>query len=200
MFPFGATLNVVKPAISVLSSGSVSFPLNRPVCAFHSSRVSSFQVYNSYVFVFLTLQWDRSLKTCCNHFSDSYHGCWIYESLTAANMLGKLIWIIIFYFFLKFRTHWGETVSGVELGCSLRPKQSREQPCCNLNLGRTTHPNLSFFPPGYFSVVLFHFYLFINFKGIFLLLSIQKEKWLSWGLCTCSVINILTKKKMLKFR
>ncbi|CAH3162276.1 unnamed protein product [Porites evermanni] len=40
VFPFGATLNVVKPAISVLSSGSVSFPLNRPVCAFHSSRYS----------------------------------------------------------------------------------------------------------------------------------------------------------------
>ena len=40
VYPFGATLNVVKPAISVLSTGSVSFPLNRPVCAFHSSRVS----------------------------------------------------------------------------------------------------------------------------------------------------------------
>ena len=75
VFPFGATLNVVKPAISVLSSGSVSFPLNRPVCAFHSSRVSSFQVFNPYVFVFLALQRDRSLKACPNHFSDSYYGC-----------------------------------------------------------------------------------------------------------------------------
>ena len=67
VFPFGATLNVVKPAISVLSSGSVSFPLNRPVCAFHSSRVSSFQVYNPCIFLFLTLQRNRSLKTYCNH-------------------------------------------------------------------------------------------------------------------------------------
>ncbi|KAL9981305.1 hypothetical protein ACROYT_G009992 [Oculina patagonica] len=40
VYPYGATLNVVKPAISVLSSGSVSFPLNRPICAFHSSRYS----------------------------------------------------------------------------------------------------------------------------------------------------------------
>ncbi|XKL65664.1 hypothetical protein PGB90_009084 [Kerria lacca] len=36
VYPFGATLNVVKPAISVLSSGSVSFPVCRPICAFHS--------------------------------------------------------------------------------------------------------------------------------------------------------------------
>ncbi|XP_068677841.1 intraflagellar transport protein 52 homolog [Montipora foliosa] len=40
VYPYGATLNVVKPAVSVLSSGSVSFPLNRPICAFHSSRYS----------------------------------------------------------------------------------------------------------------------------------------------------------------
>ena len=35
LYPYGATLNVEKPSIAVLSSGSVSFPLNRPVCAFH---------------------------------------------------------------------------------------------------------------------------------------------------------------------
>lgn len=40
VYPYGATLNVVKPAVSVLSSGSVSFPLNRPICAFHVSRYS----------------------------------------------------------------------------------------------------------------------------------------------------------------
>ncbi|KXJ27589.1 intraflagellar transport protein 52 homolog [Exaiptasia diaphana] len=40
VLPYGATLNVVKPATAVLSTGSVSFPLNRPVCAFHSSKYS----------------------------------------------------------------------------------------------------------------------------------------------------------------
>jgi len=35
VYPYGATLNVEKPSMAVLSSGSVSFPLNRPVCAFH---------------------------------------------------------------------------------------------------------------------------------------------------------------------
>ena len=36
VYPYGATLNVAKPAIPVLSTGSVSFPLNRPVCAFYT--------------------------------------------------------------------------------------------------------------------------------------------------------------------
>ncbi|KAB7501055.1 Intraflagellar transport protein 52-like protein [Armadillidium nasatum] len=35
VYPFGSTINVAKPAIAVLSTGSVSFPLNRPVCAFY---------------------------------------------------------------------------------------------------------------------------------------------------------------------
>ncbi|KAK6627799.1 hypothetical protein RUM44_010278 [Polyplax serrata] len=38
VYPFGATLNVVKPAIAVLSSGSVSIPLQRPVCAFYKKQ------------------------------------------------------------------------------------------------------------------------------------------------------------------
>lgn len=33
LYAFGATLNVVKPAKVLLSTGSVAFPLNRPVCA-----------------------------------------------------------------------------------------------------------------------------------------------------------------------
>ncbi|CUT99008.1 intraflagellar transport protein 52 [Echinococcus multilocularis] len=33
LYAFGATLNVVKPATVLLSTGSVAFPLNRPVCA-----------------------------------------------------------------------------------------------------------------------------------------------------------------------
>lgn len=36
LYPYGATLNVAQPAVPVLSTGSVSFPLNRPVCAFYS--------------------------------------------------------------------------------------------------------------------------------------------------------------------
>jgi len=40
VYPFGATLNVAKPAVAVLSSGSVSYPLHRPVCAFYGLRVS----------------------------------------------------------------------------------------------------------------------------------------------------------------
>jgi intraflagellar transport protein 52 len=31
VYPFGASLNVQKPAIPILSSGSVSYPLNRPL-------------------------------------------------------------------------------------------------------------------------------------------------------------------------
>ncbi|KAK3790257.1 hypothetical protein RRG08_034820 [Elysia crispata] len=38
LYPYGATLNVAKPATAVLSTGSVCFPLNRPVSAFYSSR------------------------------------------------------------------------------------------------------------------------------------------------------------------
>mmetsp|Transcript_8023 Transcript_8023/g.22065 ORF Transcript_8023/g.22065 Transcript_8023/m.22065 type:complete len:444 (-) Transcript_8023:423-1754(-) len=37
-YPYGATLTVQKPAFPVLSSGPISFPLNRPVCALHESR------------------------------------------------------------------------------------------------------------------------------------------------------------------
>ena len=35
LYRYGATLNVEKPSVAVLSSGSISFSLNRPVCAFH---------------------------------------------------------------------------------------------------------------------------------------------------------------------
>ncbi|EHB00693.1 Intraflagellar transport protein 52-like protein [Heterocephalus glaber] len=33
VYPFGATLSVMKPAVAVLSTGSVCFPLNRPILA-----------------------------------------------------------------------------------------------------------------------------------------------------------------------
>uniref|UniRef100_A0A8C1RXX0 Intraflagellar transport protein 52 homolog n=1 Tax=Cyprinus carpio TaxID=7962 RepID=A0A8C1RXX0_CYPCA len=38
VYPYGATLNVMKPAVAVLSTGSVCFPLNRPVLAFHQVK------------------------------------------------------------------------------------------------------------------------------------------------------------------
>lgn len=39
VYPYGATLSVMKPAVAVLSTGSVCFPLNRPVLAFHQGKV-----------------------------------------------------------------------------------------------------------------------------------------------------------------
>jgi intraflagellar transport protein 52 len=38
VYPYGATLNVMAPAIPIFSTGSVSFPLNRPVCAVYQDR------------------------------------------------------------------------------------------------------------------------------------------------------------------
>ena len=40
VYPFGATLAVDKRSIPVLSTGSVCFPLFRPICAFHKVKVS----------------------------------------------------------------------------------------------------------------------------------------------------------------
>lgn len=40
VYPYGATLNVVKPAAAILSTGSVCFPLNRPILAFHRGKES----------------------------------------------------------------------------------------------------------------------------------------------------------------
>ncbi|KAL0978670.1 hypothetical protein UPYG_G00173720 [Umbra pygmaea] len=38
VYPYGATLSVIKPAVAVLSTGSVCFPLNRPVLAFYKVK------------------------------------------------------------------------------------------------------------------------------------------------------------------
>ncbi|TGZ32861.1 hypothetical protein CRM22_011425 [Opisthorchis felineus] len=38
VYPYGSTLNVAKPAIALLSTGSVAFPLNRPVCAVYKTE------------------------------------------------------------------------------------------------------------------------------------------------------------------
>jgi len=40
LYPYGASLTVDKRSHPVLSSGSVCFPVNRPICAFHSSKHS----------------------------------------------------------------------------------------------------------------------------------------------------------------
>ena len=37
VYPYGATLNVNKPAVPILTSGPISFPANRPVGAFYTS-------------------------------------------------------------------------------------------------------------------------------------------------------------------
>lgn len=38
LYPYGATLNVMKPAVAVLSTGSQCFPFNQPVMAFHEGK------------------------------------------------------------------------------------------------------------------------------------------------------------------
>uniref|UniRef100_A0A1A8RSS3 Intraflagellar transport protein 52 n=1 Tax=Nothobranchius rachovii TaxID=451742 RepID=A0A1A8RSS3_9TELE len=38
VYPYGATLSVMKPAVAVLSTGFISFPLNRPILAFYQGK------------------------------------------------------------------------------------------------------------------------------------------------------------------
>lgn len=38
VYPFGATLTVQKPSIPVLSSGTVCYPIKRPLCALFGSN------------------------------------------------------------------------------------------------------------------------------------------------------------------
>jgi len=37
VYPYGSTINVRKPSYSLLSSGPISFPANRPIGAFYMS-------------------------------------------------------------------------------------------------------------------------------------------------------------------
>ena len=37
VYPYGATINVRKPSYSLLSSGPISFPANRPLASFYMS-------------------------------------------------------------------------------------------------------------------------------------------------------------------
>ncbi|VDL99822.1 unnamed protein product [Schistocephalus solidus] len=47
VYAFGATLNVAKPAIALLSTGSVAFPLNRPICAVSEDQCGKLAVVGS---------------------------------------------------------------------------------------------------------------------------------------------------------
>lgn len=38
VYPYGATLNVNRPAVPIMSSGPISFPANRPIGAFYVSQ------------------------------------------------------------------------------------------------------------------------------------------------------------------
>ena len=38
VYPYGATLNVSRPAVPIMSSGPISFPANRPIGAFYMSQ------------------------------------------------------------------------------------------------------------------------------------------------------------------
>lgn len=37
VYPYGSTLNIMKPSFPILSSGPISFPANRPVAGFYMS-------------------------------------------------------------------------------------------------------------------------------------------------------------------
>uniref|UniRef100_T1L0X8 Uncharacterized protein n=2 Tax=Tetranychus urticae TaxID=32264 RepID=T1L0X8_TETUR len=41
VYPYGASLNVTKPGIGILSTGSVCYPLNRPTIAFYTDKATN---------------------------------------------------------------------------------------------------------------------------------------------------------------
>lgn len=47
VFPFGATVSVQKPSVPVLSTGSVSFPFNRPICSMYEEKKKKLCVLGS---------------------------------------------------------------------------------------------------------------------------------------------------------
>ena len=75
VYPFGATLNVVKPAVPVLSSGTVSLPVNRPICAFHASKVKIHLVFE-------TFTWEQNIFVFENSLGNKV-------SLSLKNSLGE---------------------------------------------------------------------------------------------------------------
>ncbi|KAM3877989.1 intraflagellar transport protein 52 homolog [Diretmus argenteus] len=86
VYPYGATLSVMKPAVAILSTGSVCFPLNRPVLAFYQIKVRPFSYLNH---MFVNVYMEGDVKRCvscvimkeagklavlgsCHMFSDQY--------------------------------------------------------------------------------------------------------------------------------
>lgn len=66
VYPFGATLSVMKPAVAVLSTGSVCFPLNRPILAFYHSKVQPFLDMGGYViFIIEIIKTTISRRVSC---------------------------------------------------------------------------------------------------------------------------------------
>jgi hypothetical protein len=59
VYPFGATLNVQKPAIPILSSGTVSYPLNRPIAAVCHSAVELKRMLDVELAFKDQLEWQR---------------------------------------------------------------------------------------------------------------------------------------------
>ncbi|CAH2292748.1 intraflagellar transport 52 homolog isoform X1 [Pelobates cultripes] len=57
LYPYGATLNIMKPAMAILSTGSVCFPLNRPILGFYHSRTQGGKL---------------AVMGSCHMFSDQY--------------------------------------------------------------------------------------------------------------------------------
>ena len=51
LYPFGSTVSVRKPAIPILSTGTASYPLNRPVCAFARAGKGKIAVLGSVAFI-----------------------------------------------------------------------------------------------------------------------------------------------------
>ena len=45
VYPYGSTLNVVKPAVPVLSTGPISYPSNRPVAAAVRNKKTSGKLF-----------------------------------------------------------------------------------------------------------------------------------------------------------
>ncbi|KAM8946232.1 intraflagellar transport protein 52 homolog isoform 1-T1 [Pelodytes ibericus] len=63
VYPFGATLNVMKPAVAILSTGSVCFPLNRPILAFYHAKVISPVFEPNLLLLFTFLYFTHLLNT-----------------------------------------------------------------------------------------------------------------------------------------
>lgn len=65
VYPFGASLNVQKPAIPLLSSGNVSYPLNRPlagVCQPNSKSGKLMAIGSAHLFSDLYLDKEENAK------------------------------------------------------------------------------------------------------------------------------------------